>query len=43
VGDSCVESFAVHLLSIGFGRPNGARREGTMILFLGRHHPRIEL
>jgi hypothetical protein len=39
VGDSCAESFAVHLQSVGFGKPNGARREGTMILFLGRHHP----
>jgi hypothetical protein len=43
VGDSCIESFVVHLPSIRFGRPNAARREGTMILFLGRHHPQIEL
>jgi hypothetical protein len=39
VGDSYVESFAIHLMSIGFGRPIGARREGTLILFLGRHRP----
>jgi hypothetical protein len=39
VGDSYVESFAVHLPLIGFGRPIDARR----ILFLGRHCPQIEL
>jgi hypothetical protein len=43
VGDCCIELFAVHLLLIGFDSPIGARREGTMILFLGSHRPRIEL
>jgi hypothetical protein len=37
---SFVESYVVHLPLIGLGRPNGACKEETLILFFMRHHPR---
>jgi hypothetical protein len=37
---SFIESYVVHLPLIGLGRPNGAYREETLILFFMRHHPR---